>query len=284
LVFFLITFSSRAAVLLGVLLVLVVGAAFGLPFINSQSLQAQSENGVLEGLSPAGAPAQDWATGVVGISPRTGPVARPAYGPPLHTPAEIFFDLDPRAEQWTLRRELLAHSSNSARRERAAFRTFVAGVATGDPQAITGVYVPGGFAYPVDQQPAGNAAYVSDVGDRLTQFNLASQYGTIGFLAHNDLAGASFFKLSLGQKVQVVFGDGSTRSYLIVETHSFQAEQPYSPYSDFLDLKQESMVWSAEDLFFEMYAGDERVVFQTCIAADGVSTWGRYFVIAIPTP
>jgi hypothetical protein len=39
---------------------------------------------------------------------------------------------------------------------------------------------------------------------------------------------------------------------------------------------------SASDLFYMMYNSDNSVVLQTCIANEGISSWGRLFVIAVP--
>ena len=39
---------------------------------------------------------------------------------------------------------------------------FISKVSTADANTLTGVYIPGAFAFPVVQQPAYNAAYVSE--------------------------------------------------------------------------------------------------------------------------
>ena len=51
------TFLSRSATLLCVFLALVVGAVFGLPFVNGQSLQAQADAALP---LPRSHPAQGW--------------------------------------------------------------------------------------------------------------------------------------------------------------------------------------------------------------------------------
>jgi hypothetical protein len=35
-------------------------------------------------------------------------------------------------------------------------------------------------------------------------------------------------------------------------------------------------------MFNRAYVGENRVVFQTCLAAEGNPSWGRLFVIAVP--
>jgi hypothetical protein len=39
---------------------------------------------------------------------------------------------------------------------------------------------------------------------------------------------------------------------------------------------------SSTDLFNQMYTGGNKVVFQTCIYANGNWSWGRLFVTATP--
>ena len=35
-------------------------------------------------------------------------------------------------------------------------------------------------------------------------------------------------------------------------------------------------------MFKRVYAGDRHVTFQTCIQEEGISSWGRLFVVAVP--
>jgi len=35
-------------------------------------------------------------------------------------------------------------------------------------------------------------------------------------------------------------------------------------------------------MFKRVYTGDRHVTFQTCIYAEGTSSWGRLFVVAVP--
>lgn len=163
--------------------------------------------------------------------------------------------------------------------EMQALMQFSETVMNGVDDLVTGVFVNDVLALPVIQQPSGSAAYVATENDVATQFALAEQYGTIGILAHNHLAGISFFDVSSGQDVYVVFGDGTTAHYVVTEIRRFQALEPYSPYSEFIDLDSAAHLTSS-DVFYEMYGSDGRLVLQTCIAAEGVDSWGRLFVIA----
>jgi hypothetical protein len=133
----------------------------------------------------------------------------------------------------------------------------------------------------VVQQPAGNANYVSSTDGELTQFGMPVQFGNVGILAHNTLSGRFFFQLAVGQEVRLVYGDGKAEYFVITQILKYQAFQPNSPYSQFRDLSNDEVL-TAEKVFQKAYTGARHVTFQTCIAANGISTWGRIFVIAEP--
>lgn len=154
---------------------------------------------------------------------------------------------------------------------------FAAKVTNGNGGQITGLYSENLFALSVVQQ-SGDASYVSTAGNTTTQFSMASG---LGFLAHNYLSGSLFFYLYGGAPITVVYGDGHTQSYRVSQIRKFQALSPDSPYSDFVDLASGSTL-SATDLFYQTYGVGGQLVLQTCIAANGNSSWGRLFVIATP--
>jgi hypothetical protein len=115
----------------------------------------------------------------------------------------------------------------------------------------------------------------------ITQFGMASRYGNIGLLAHNHLSGKFFSQLTVGQEVRLVYGNGTTEVFTISEILQFQALQPTSPYSSFRNLSKDETL-TAEQMFKRVYFGDRHITFQTCINANGNSSWGRLFVIAVP--
>lgn len=153
----------------------------------------------------------------------------------------------------------------------------------GSESRIVGIYAPGAFALPVIQQPTSNPGFVSNEPGVVTQFGLATDYGTTGFLAHNTLSGTHFFDLKVGQTIVLVYGDGRVRTYIIHDQLSYQALTPNSPYSRFRDLEHSGIELSSTDLFNQVYTTEGQVIFQTCIESDGLENWGRYFVLALPT-
>jgi hypothetical protein len=156
---------------------------------------------------------------------------------------------------------------------------FITSMQNGESQTLVGVYVGGVMALPVIQQPAAQPAYVSSDNNVLTQFSMASQYGTTGILAHNYLAGDNFFKIVKGQDVVLVFGDGKTKTYRIEDIQSYQALSPYSVYSNFVDLSAPTSKLSSTEVFNRVYGQAGALVLQTCIKVGSESSWGRIFLI-----
>ena len=163
----------------------------------------------------------------------------------------------------------------------SGFDAFLQSVSNGNSDQVTGLYVDGALALNVAQQPASNPAFISNNSGEVTQFGLASNYGSLGLIAHNYLSGNDFFLLSQGQIITLVYGDGSTASFIIDEIRSFEALQPSSAYSEFIDLDFGGKL-TASELFHDMYNENNALVLQTCIENNGISTWGRVFIIAIP--
>ena len=158
---------------------------------------------------------------------------------------------------------------------------FVENVKDGDKNSIRGVYVADNFALRVVEQPTNNPNFVSTIEGVTTQFSLAKKYNTIGFLAHNFASGRYFFNMNLGDVVQVIYGDGRIDKFRIMQIIQFQALQPDSPKSQFVDL-QSGEKFSPTQLFEKVYTGNKHLTFQTCIQKDGIDSWGRLFLIATP--
>jgi hypothetical protein len=161
------------------------------------------------------------------------------------------------------------------------YRSFVESIQNGQTGVLRGVYVDGVLALPIVQQPVGHPGFVSQNADEITQFNMATEVGNVGLLAHNFLSGASFTNLAPGQEVRLIYGDGQVEYFTIDQVMQYQALQPYSPNSEFRDLETNITI-TAEELFRKVYRGERHVTFQTCIDANGNSSWGRLFIIAQP--
>jgi len=161
---------------------------------------------------------------------------------------------------------------------------FAASLANAQPDTLVGVYVPGLFALPVVQQPAGSHDYVSPLDDTLTQYAAPAQYGSIAILAHNYLSGQSFFSLRPGQEVALVYGDGRQRLFRVETIASYQALDSANPYSDFIDLSDPAgRVLPFSSIFERFYTEAGLLVFQTCIENNDDPSWGRLFIVARPT-
>jgi hypothetical protein len=163
-----------------------------------------------------------------------------------------------------------------------SLREFAEQVSNGQANELRGLYVPGLLAAPIVQQPAGKDDFVSPWQNVVTQFNLATKFGSAGLLAHNYLAGETFALLEEGQEVYLIHGDGSISTFAVTEIHRYQALPTGGISRTFVDLDTHAAISSA-DLFTRVYNRPGQVVFQTCIQAGNDPEWGRLFVIAEPT-
>ncbi|MBI5029155.1 MAG: hypothetical protein HZB51_01410 [Chloroflexi bacterium] len=205
--------------------------------------------------------------------------------PPASFPdSQLFTSTPPEPELRQAGVSRLALSALTARTVDAfpSLEEFVASVKNGDAHSIAGVYVQRVLALRIVQQPANDPVYVSTEMGTATQFRLASSYGTLGLLAHNDRSGIKFFDLRKKQEVDVVYGDGTIRRYSVKNIRRFKPIRSEDPYSDFLDVDNGGALISSSQVFQQIFVGSDQVVFQTCIAADGNPTWGRLFVTATP--
>ena len=161
------------------------------------------------------------------------------------------------------------------------FAEFSRNVQNGQKDVLRGVYVENVLALPVVQQPSGKAISVSNKDGEATQFGMASNFGNIGLLAHNNLAGQFFSQLKPGQEILLIYGDGRVEAFVVKNVLKFQALQPNDPYSTFKNIDKDE-TFTAGEMFNRVYMGNHHLTFLTCIAADGKSSWGRLFVLAVP--
>jgi len=144
---------------------------------------------------------------------------------------------------------------------------------------VTWVTSPGFFSLAVTEQPPGLPSFVSSEPKKLTRFQLADRYGSVGFIAHNYLAGKNFYKLECNMPVKTVFDDLSVRYFRVVSIRKFRADSPWEVTSPMVDLRTGKQ-YTAEMVFREIYGEGDRMVLQTCIAREDTEAWGRLFVIA----
>jgi hypothetical protein len=161
------------------------------------------------------------------------------------------------------------------------FSVFVGSVNNGQAKIVHGVYVPGTLVLRVMQQLSDDPESVFRIDGVVTQFGLAARNHVIGLLAHDDLAGAFYSRLKMGQEVSIVYGGGRVGYYKINRLARFKAPQPTIRNGNYVDLSS-NITYTAQDLFTMVYNGETHVTFQTCIFRDGNLSWGRLFVTAVP--
>jgi hypothetical protein len=158
---------------------------------------------------------------------------------------------------------------------------FVDAVSNGEGRNLRGIYVPGLLASWIVPQPEAHPWFVSESENTITHFGLPEQFGSIGLLAHNTLAGKNFSRLSPGQIITLVYGDGQTRSFIVIERRRFQALEPANTHSLFVDLDRGGLL-TVSELFRQVYGRPGYVILQTCIEDGNELAWGRLFIIAEP--
>ena len=158
---------------------------------------------------------------------------------------------------------------------------FIQHVVNGQAEELRGVFIPRVMAARIVQQPNGHNEFISPREGILTQFGLSSEYGATGLLAHNYLAGEKFSLLEPGKVFYLVYGDGKVSRFVVREVERYQALDPLSLTSRFVSLQDKSL-FSATELFERVFNRPGQVIFQTCIAKGGESSWGRLFIIAEP--
>jgi hypothetical protein len=146
---------------------------------------------------------------------------------------------------------------------------------------VSGVYLGHSRYLRVVQQPSGRPEFVSGISGVATSFQLASRYGTIGLIAHNYLGGRFFLGVEVGDDIHILDGYGRSRLYRVSRIRQFQALEPRSPRSRFIDLDTHQTS-TASEVFKDIYTGEHHLVLQTCIEKGQIKEWGRQFVIAEP--
>jgi hypothetical protein len=85
--------------------------------------------------------------------------------------------------------------------------------------------------------------------------------------------------MQVNQDIILVYGDGSLKNYRVSATQSYQALSPNNPYSNFISTDSDKTL-SSEEVFKQVYAKGNQLVFQTCIQKGNEDSWGRLFIIA----
>jgi len=148
-------------------------------------------------------------------------------------------------------------------------------------ETVSGVYFGENRFLRVVDQPSGRPGYVSSISNTATNFRLAARYGNIGLIAHNYLGGRIFHDLKIGDLIFVMDGHGRKRNYRVHEMLRYQAVDPRSTRSNFINLKNNQLC-TTTDLFKRVYAGKHHLVLQTCIKKGRNEEWGRMFILAKP--
>ncbi len=130
-------------------------------------------------------------------------------------------------------------------------------------------------------------ASVSQNGDgvpndwSLGQYATASNKGAIGMLAHNYLMGMYFPTMYIGQEITVKYSDGTSQMFVVSNVLRYKATDPDNFSKPFLSKNGSGSQMSAMQVFNQAYKNGW-LTLQTCIAAEGHSSWGLLFIQASP--
>jgi hypothetical protein len=158
---------------------------------------------------------------------------------------------------------------------------FIYQVSNGQANLVRGLYVTGVMALRVVQQPQGDPGFISAEDGTATLFQSASLYGVTGLLAHNFLSGRDFFRLTNGQALNVIYGDGRVQHYQVSQIDDFQRLSVNDLRSNFLELNS-GLEKTADQVFADYYQGKPHLTLQTCIEHNGEWNWGVRFIKADP--
>ena len=172
-------------------------------------------------------------------------------------------------------------TAKNEKSESISYTNFKDSLIDGNAGIVRGIFVEDNFAMKVVQQPSGQASFVSTIDNVITEFSMPKKYGVIGLLAHNYLAGVNFYSLKVNDLMQIIYGDGEVRSYRVIHIMAFQALQPNSARSQFLNLDTGEEL-SATQMFKLVYTGTHHLTLQTCITQGDIDTWGRLFIVGEP--
>jgi sortase (surface protein transpeptidase) len=134
------------------------------------------------------------------------------------------------------------------------------------------------FVFAIVQQPKGCVSCVTAEQNAVTQYQGDSI--TVRLLAHNDKAGAAFFKLQAGDSIKIDMANGS-KYYIVSDVLKYRTLFPANvdpPIDKINFMGADGIGITTIQLFNLIYNKEDRLVLQTCY--DGVS--GRLFVIAYP--
>lgn len=232
--------------------------------------------------APAKAQASPNRLPIVTVVPAPESVLQPADNiPEEQEPGIVSIEQTPQANQAPLDETHAEALTGSADAELAAF---VESVRNQKQGTVAGIYAPGLFAMPVTGQPSGDESFISEEDYVLTQYATPAQYGVIAVLAHNYLnSGKLLAQLSPTQEVYVVFGEGKVAGYAVSAVQYYHALSPHDTRSDFRDLNGPGgEVLTYDQLFTRVYTQKDKLVFQTCLEANGEISWGRIFILADP--
>ena len=128
-------------------------------------------------------------------------------------------------------------------------------------------------SFGITSQNGDPMAVTTDPG-QVTLYETAYDAGVIGLLAHNYLAGESFYQLDPGERLYL-----GRQAYQVREIIQYQVITPY----EFLDLATGELLTGEEAIQAVYLDRPGALVLQTCLERYGDPDWGLTFWVAYKT-
>jgi len=98
----------------------------------------------------------------------------------------------------------------------------------------------------------------------VAQYLWATKYSTLGFMAHDYLAGAHFYNLSIGDMLIVTMADGEQENYRV------SSIQIFGHNANRTEFYRDGATYSTAEYFNMIYTGARHVILQTCYGSSSL--------------
>lgn len=133
------------------------------------------------------------------------------------------------------------------------------------------VAIEGGFGSMFVVYQGGDYGFVSETEGIVTLFEAAWRDGSMGFLAHNYLAGYEFYGVEVGDLLRVRLADGSVERFAVREVAVFLAVEPGAEWTDVVDESGRRL--TQEQVYELMYEREGWTILQTCVGGVYEGWW-----------
>jgi len=134
------------------------------------------------------------------------------------------------------------------------------------------------LSYIVIPQPPNDNGFVSSIDRTVTQFQMPyKRSNTLGFLAHNYIAGRDFSSVSIGDRLEYIGLKNDNRNATVKQIIDCSKLDQKGTKFSCPSISKKPL--TEAQLYNYIYKPSNRFVLQTCIGKDKDMEWGRKFII-----